>query len=167
MTKSVDELLAQYQAKFVKGKPIPSEVVDPQARVLDALQAGEQVVCMDSFKSDGVLYSAGDLYPAALDNVSQVARLAKYGHVLPAKEVAIDSLHFQLGKFFKNNIEPVQMQLNQARGESVRKAAKVAELEAALKHAESELRDARAIEKDIEKKLREVLEGPDVTQLLS
>lgn len=162
----IEDKLYQLQVKVNKLRPVSSHVVDPSARVLDALQTGEVIVARKYFQAGSDSYQPGEEVNLQDWGLARVAQLAAHGYIIPISEYQQGMAWNAAYDLLENKLTPLRNTLNSAKRQAQNCGEQLALKKAEVLQAEHEVRTANSQVEYWTKELDQALKGEDVQSIL-
>lgn len=166
MNKRIEDKLDELSLKVAKMRPVPRQHLDPSARVLDALDRGEELVCVKHFQGAGSVYQPGDRIIISDWSAARLAQMGTHGFIVPAGEYTKSLEYAAAADLLNNKLMPLRQTLDQARRAAQNAAIQVAVKTAELRQAEQEARTAADQVGWWESQLEEAMKGEDVLAVI-
>lgn len=163
---TVEDQLDALQVKISKLRPIPRQVLDPAARVLDCLDRGEDLVAVKYFQGAGQEYQPGQTVDTSGWGRARLGQMGAVGYILPASEYQQAIEYNAARDLVENKLTPVKTSLSMARQNAQKAGERVAAAAAELATAQQQARDAAGQVEYWQNELDQALKGEDVRQVL-
>lgn len=161
----VDELYKKFIREYAVSVPPPKSDKN-EARLLDAVKAGEDITAIKAFTADEVPHLPGDIIKAEEYKSweHKAGSLARHQFIIPAKDYdsAVNSRKLL---DYRAKIDEAYSRLSQARSYRSRCQEELNAIEGAYSSARIALDDARAQESGIEQEALSVIGGVDIAKL--
>lgn len=162
---SLEDKLYELQVKVNKMRPVPRQTLDPSARVLDALDRGEDLVATKVFQGANQSYQPGDIIQVEGWGKARLGQMGAHGYIIPAGEYSQSIAYQAAADLLENKLTPLLSTLSRARNNAQKAGEKVAAAAAELLTAQQAAKLASSQVEYWEGQLSDALKGEDVTAI--
>jgi len=166
-SENVDEKLNSMLKALGRIKPTPRQQGSPDARVLDAVQEGRELVAVKSFRAAEFSYEPGDVIQEVEGwPKGRLGLTATHGYILPGDEYVSGKKYAEYKNMVDNTLLPLFSRRDQIRTEMTKAVGEHAEFLVKVRDAEIKIEQLAGQVELQELEIDEIMAGPKIDMLL-